>query len=201
MTTARDLMIVAVDVASSQPVEQGDLSLALAGGEMIDLLDAEDIRLDGDHIVPSSRRAIADRLLDEAAASLAREAPYESIGDWLWRRGRDLSAAYLSVLEAEGHLTHQRRRWMPFRTSRTVLVDTPARRQASNRWASNEPVLASLAAAIGIRDERTGDSPGVADDAVATVLAAVGDALQELAAERQRRAVEEAAADNIRRGE
>lgn len=202
MTTARDLMIVSLDVASSRPVERGDLSLALAGAEMIDLLDAQDIRLDGDHIVPSIRRAIADRLLDEAAASLAREAPYESVGDWLWRRGRGLSAAYLAAFEAEGHLTRQRRRrWMLFHTSRTELVDSPARRLAADRWTSNEPVLASLAAAIGIRNEGTGDSPGVADDATATVLAAVNDALQELAVERQRRAIEEAAADNIRRGE
>lgn len=202
MTTARDLMIVALDMASSRPVERGGLSLALAGAEMIDLLDAQDIRLDGDHVVPSNRRAIADRLLDEAAASLAREAPYESVGDWLWRRGRGLSAAYLAALEAEGHLTRQRRRrWMLFRTSGMVVVDSPARRLAADRWTSNEPVLASLAAAIGIRDEQTGDSPGVADDAMATVLAAVNDALQELAVERQRRAIEEAAADNIRRGE
>ncbi|MGW3626393.1 GOLPH3/VPS74 family protein [Streptomyces sp. NPDC000880] len=202
MTTPRDLLIVAMDTESSRPVERGDLSLALAGAEVIDLLGAQAIRLDGDHIVPSHRGAIADRLLDEAASSLAPQAPYESLGDWLWRRGRGLSTAYLAALEAEGQLTRQRRRWMLFRTSRMVLVDSPARRLAANRWASDEPILAALAAAVGIRDKPSGDSaPGVADDAVATVLAAVNDGLRELAVERQRRALDEAAADNIRRGE
>jgi hypothetical protein len=41
----------------------------------------------------------------------------------------------------------------------------------------------------------------VADDAVAIVLAVVNDALMELEAVRQRRAIEEAAFDNIWRGE
>ncbi|MEV4443030.1 GPP34 family phosphoprotein, partial [Streptomyces sp. NPDC049577] len=44
-------------------------------------------------------------------------------------------------------------------------------------------------------------SLGVDDEAVETVLAAVGDALMELQAVRQRRAVEDAAFDNIWRGE
>ncbi|MET8680213.1 GPP34 family phosphoprotein, partial [Streptomyces sp. NPDC004647] len=52
MTTPRDLLIVATDMASSRPVERGALSLALAGAEAIDLLDAQAIGLDGDHIVP-----------------------------------------------------------------------------------------------------------------------------------------------------
>jgi hypothetical protein len=202
MTTPRDLLIVTMDMASGSPPERGDLSLALAGAEAIDLLGAQAIRLDGDHIVPSNGQAIADRLLDEAASSLARQAPYESVGDWLWRRGRGLSAAYLAALEAEGQLTRQRRhRWMLFGTSRTVLADSPARRLAADRWTSNEPILATLAAAVGIGNERAGDSPGVADDAVATVLASVKDALTELAVERQRRAIDGAAFDNIWRGE
>lgn len=201
MTTPRDLSIAVMDMAPSHPVEQGDLSLALAGAEVIDLLGAEAIRLDGDRIVPGHRPAIADRLLDEAAASLVQEAPYESVGDWLWRRGRGLSAAYLAALEAEGQLTRQRRRGMPFRSGRTVLADSPARREAANRWTSDEPVLATLGAAIGIRDEWTGDVSSVADDAVVTVLASVNDALMELEAVRQRRAIEDAAFDNVWRGE
>jgi hypothetical protein len=204
MTTPRDLMIIAMDVAPRRPVEPGDLSLALAGAELIDLLAAQAIRLDGDRIVPGYRPAIpaiADRLLDEAASSLVREAPYESVGDWLWRRGRGLSSAYLAALEAAGQLTRQRRRWMLFRTSQLVLVDSPDRRRATNRWTSDEPILAALAAAAGLGDKRTGDSPGVADDAVATVLAATNDALMELEAVRQRRAIEKAAFDNIWRGE
>ncbi|MGI5398279.1 GOLPH3/VPS74 family protein [Streptomyces sp. CA-135486] len=202
MTTPRDLLIVAIDMASSRPPERGDLSLALAGAELIELLDAQAVALEGDHIVPGYRPAMADRLLEEAASSLVRQAPYESVGDWLWRRGRGLSAAYLAVLEAEGQLTRgRRRRWGLSRTGETELADSPARRLAAERWTSGEPILAALAAAVGIDDKRTGISASVADDAVATVLAAVHDAVRELEAERQRRAIEEAAFDNIWRGD
>lgn len=201
MTTPRDLMIATMDLAPDRTVEQGDLSLALAGAEAIDLLGAEAISLIGDHIVPGIGPALPDPLLDEAAASLVRETPYESVGDWLWRRGRGLSATYLAAFEAEGQLSTQGRRGIPFRRSRTVLADTPARREATERWTSDEPVLAALAAALGIRDEQTGDFLGGADDAVVTVLAAVRDALLELEAVRQRRAIEDAAFDNIWRGD
>ncbi|GAA3371537.1 GPP34 family phosphoprotein [Streptomyces sannanensis] len=201
MTTARDLLIIAMDVAPSRPVEQGDLSLALAGAEAIDLLGSQAITLDGDRIVPGYRPTLADRLLDEAASSLIREAPHESVDDWLWRRGRGLSSTYLTALEAEGQLTRQGRRGFLTRTSRVELVDSPDRRRAADRWTSNEPVLAALASAVGIRDARTGEPPSVDDDAVATVLAAVNDALLELEAVRRRRAIEEAAFDNIWRGE
>ncbi|MFD4759619.1 GPP34 family phosphoprotein [Streptomyces sp. NPDC058439] len=201
MTTPRDLLIAAMDMSNSRPVGRGVLSLVLAGGELIDLLGAEALRLDGDQIVPGHPPAMADRLLDEAVSSLVREEPYESLDDWLWRRGRGLATAYLDALEAEGQLTRQRHtRWTPSRSSRTVLVDTPARREAADRWTSDEPVLAALAAAAGIRDKPTGDSPAVADDAVATVLAAVDDALRDLEFQRQRRAIDDAAFDNIWRG-
>lgn len=201
MTTPRDLLIVAMDMESSRPVEQGDLSLALAGAEVIDLLGAEAISLDGEHIVPGERPAITDRLLDEAASSFDRQAPYESVGDWLWRRGRGLSSAYVAALEEDGHVTRQRRRGIRFQTGQMVPVDSPARRQATDRWASDEPTLTALAAAVGIEGKRTGDSPSVDNDAVATVLAAVNDAVMELEAVRQRRAIEGAAFDNIWRGE
>ncbi|TQK42711.1 Golgi phosphoprotein 3 GPP34 [Streptomyces sp. SLBN-118] len=202
MTTPRDLLIIAIDRASGHPVEQGDLSLALAGAEVIDLLGAEAIRLDDDRIVPGLRPALPDRLLDEAASSLAVEAPYESVDDWLWRRGRGLSAAYLAALEAEGQLFRPRRhRWLPSGNSRTELVDSPTRRRAAERWTSGEPVLGALAAAVGVRDERTADAPGLSDDAVARVLGAVHDAVSELAGERQRRAIEDAAFDNVWRGD
>jgi hypothetical protein len=204
MTTSRDLMIIALDVAPSRPVEQGDLSLALAGAEVLDLLDAQAVTLDGDHIVPGYRPTTADPLLGEAASLLVREAPYESVGDWLWRRGRGLSAAYLAALEAEGQLSRQRRGRMAFRTSRVELADSPERREAADRWASGEPTLAALAAAVGIHGEAWGDSgnsPSADDDIVDTVLAAVHDALVQLQALRQRRAIEQAAFDNIWRGE
>ncbi|MFE4652139.1 GPP34 family phosphoprotein [Streptomyces sp. NPDC056707] len=197
MTTPQDLLIVALDVEPSRPVEQGDLSLALAGAEVIDLIDAQALTLDDDRIVPSARWTLADRLLDEAASSLVRKSPYESVEDWLWRRGRELSSAYLAALEAEGQVTRQHGRWSPARTARTALVDSPARRHASERWSSGEPVLAVLAAAVGIREMPAEDSPSVADDAVETVLAAVNDAVMELEAVRQRRAIEDAAFDNI----
>ncbi|MFF4952900.1 GPP34 family phosphoprotein [Streptomyces chattanoogensis] len=214
MTTPRDLLIAAMDMASSRPLGQGDLSLALAGAELIDLLSAQAISLDGDRIVPGYRPAIADHLLDEAASSLVQHMPYESVDDWLWRRGRGLSTAYLAALEAEGQLVRQRRRgWMPFRAGELVPAETPARREAANRWLADEPVLAALAVAIGIRDEQTGDDgagvtddvgatddAGVTDDAVATVLAVLNDALSRLAFERQRRAIDEEAFSNIWRG-
>ncbi|MDG9713675.1 GOLPH3/VPS74 family protein [Streptomyces sp. DH10] len=202
MTTPRDLLITIMDLVDSRALERGDLSLALAGAELIDLLDARAVTLAGDHIVPSDRRPMADRLLDEAASSLARQTPYDSVDAWLWRRGRDLSEAYLAALEAEGQLSRRRHhRWMIFQPTHTVLVDSPERRRAASRYASDEPVLAALAAAAGIGDELTEESPSVADEAVATVLAAVQDAVRGLEAERQRRAIDEAAFDNIWRGD
>jgi hypothetical protein len=188
--------MVALDIASGRPPEQGDLSLALAGAELIDLLGAQAIRLDGERIAPLHRPATGDRLLDEAASSLVRHEPHESVGDWLRRRGRGLFSSYLAALEAEGQVTQKRLRWRPFRTSRTVLVDSPAHREATKRWTADDAVLAALAATVGIHRERTADSPSIADDAVTTVLAAVNDAVMELGLARQRQDIEEAAFDN-----
>jgi hypothetical protein len=199
MTTPRDLLMVAMDMGSGRPPEQGDLSLALAGAELIDLLDVQAIRLDGERIVPVRRPATGDRLLDEAS-SLVRHEPYESVGDWLWRRGRGLFSVYLAALETEGQLTRQRRRWRFFRTGRTMLVDSPAQRAAAKRWASGDAVLAALAAIAGIHGKRTYTFPGIADFAVATLLAALNDAVMELGLERQRRAIEGDAFDNVWRG-
>lgn len=201
MTTPRDLLIVAMDMESVRPVEQGDLSLALAGAEVIDLLAARAIGLDGDRIVPGDRQVTGDRLMDEAAASLDRQAPYESVGDWLWRRGRGLAPAYVAALEEDGQATRQRGGGLHFRAGQLVLADSSARRGATDRWAADEPVLAALAEALGIVRERTDDSPGIEDDTAATVLAAVNDAVMELEAVRQRRAIEKAAFDNVWRGQ
>ncbi|GAA2261260.1 GPP34 family phosphoprotein [Kitasatospora cystarginea] len=186
-------------------MERSELSLALAGAELIDLLAVGAATLDGDQVVPGHRTAITDRLLDQAAASLVRESPYESIGDWLWRRGRGLAAAYLDAFEVEGQLTRQHWHWIPLRTGPPVLVDSLDRRLAGDRWATNEPVLAALGAAVGIPDKGIGDAPSVAggaveDDAVENVLAEVNGALVELEAVRQRRSIEKAAFDNIWRG-
>jgi hypothetical protein len=200
MTTARDLLITAMDVDPERPVGQGDLSLALAGAEVIDLLAADAVLLDGDRLVPAPERTTDDRLLAEAASSLVRQVPYEPVEDWLWRRGRGLAAVHLAALEADGQLTRQRRRRLSFGADRVVVVDSPARRRALHRWAADEPVLVSLAAAVGIPAEEGADVPVVTDDAVTTVLAAVNDAVMELEAVRQRRTIENAAFANLWRG-
>ncbi|MEU9758382.1 GPP34 family phosphoprotein [Streptomyces sp. NPDC047985] len=207
MTTSRDVLFTSLDQGSGGGVEEGGLSLALAGAEVIDLLGAEVVGLDGDRIVPGDLVSLADPLLERAASALVREAPYESVGDWLWRRGRGLFAAYLAVLEAEGSVGRRHRRGVPFGAGRLVPVDSPDRRDAASRWASKEPVLVSLAAALGIRGEEgvdavgSADSPGTDDDAVDTVLAAVHDALTRLEAMRLRRTIEQAAFDNVWRGD
>lgn len=63
-------------------------------------------------------------------------------------------------------------------------------------------MLTALATDIGVRDKRTEESPEVADEVVADVLASVTEALAELAEERQRRArkLDDAAVTNYRRG-
>ena len=158
MTTPRDLLMVAMDLESARPSEQGDLSLALAGAEVIDLLDLQAIRLDGERIVPVHRPTTGDRLLDEAALSLVRQEPYETVGDWLWRRGRGLFSAYVAALEAGGQITRRRRRWRLLLTGRTMPLDSPAHREAVKRWTSGDAVLAALAAAVRIHGERTANS-------------------------------------------
>lgn len=198
MTTAKDLFIIAMDL--KHPVGQGDLSLALAGAELIDLIGAGAIVVDGDRIVPGGQTMLDDRFMGEAAAGLTRQAPYERIEDWLWRRGRDLSAAYQAALEENDELKPLRSGRLPFGSQRVEPVDTPARRRASDRWKEKEPVLVALASAVGIDDERSDDEPGLADEAVTTVLATVHDAVMELEAVRQRRTIENAAFANLWRG-
>ncbi|GAA3775283.1 GOLPH3/VPS74 family protein [Streptomyces chiangmaiensis] len=200
MTTARDLLIVALDATPGGPAEPGDLSLSLAGAELIDLVDARAITLDGDRIVAADPPVTDDRLVQDAASSLVRQMPYESVEDWLWRRGRGLSSAYLAAFEEEGQFRRQRRRWLPSWTGEAVLVDSPARRRAADRWAAREPVLATLAATAGIGDTPAGELPDEIGEVAATVLAAVDDAVTELTAVRQRRDIEKAAFDNIWRG-
>ncbi|MEU2120113.1 GPP34 family phosphoprotein [Streptomyces sp. NPDC016459] len=200
MTTAKDLFIIAMDPSPDRAVGQGDLSLALAAAELIDLLGTGVIAVDGDHIVPGGPPASGDRLLEQAAAGLTRQPPYERIEDWLWRRGRDLSAAYQSALEEDGELTRRRSSRLPFGTERVEPVDTPTRRRAVDRWDEKEPVLAALAAVVGIDSGRSDDEPGLDGEAVTTVVAAAHDAVMELEAVRQRRTIESAAFANLWRG-
>ncbi|MDH6626436.1 hypothetical protein M2271_004253 [Streptomyces sp. LBL] len=219
MTTAQDLLIVSMGVPPDAPVASGDLSLALAGAELIDLIETEAVTLDGDRIVPGLQPATGDRLLDDAASSLVRQAPYESTEDWLWRRGRGLAAAYLAALESDGLITRSRGRWLPVPTGHRSLTDSPVRRHAEERRASGDPVLAALTTAVGIDDkgraaveaedesttvaglrETSDESLHPADDSIEAVLAAVGDAVTELEGVRQRRTIEDAAFDNVWRG-
>ncbi|MER0449335.1 GPP34 family phosphoprotein [Streptomyces sp. Edi4] len=208
MTTARDLLIVSMDVpAADCPVEQGDLSLALAGAELLDLAAAHALTVEADRIVPdpmyapSTLDALGERQLAEAASALTRQPPYETVEEWLWRRGRGLRAAYLATMESEGRLIRQRHRFHPLSSGRTVVVDSPDRRRAAERWASGEPVLAALAAAVRIQDAAADELARLTSDTIVTVLAAVDEAVTELAGERQRRTIEDAAFDNIWRGQ
>ncbi|WP_369211721.1 GOLPH3/VPS74 family protein [Streptomyces flavofungini] len=198
MTTARDLAIVALDVAADKPVEPGTLSLVLAGAEVLDLIAARALTLDGDRIVPGASSPTGDRLVDEAASALVGQEPYETVEDWLWRRGRGLASAYTEDLERIGLTARPRGRRIPLRTGRAELVDSAARREARERWAADEPRLAALAAAAGLREEPA-PAEELTEEAV-TVLAAVGNAVQELEAVRQRKAIEDAAFDNVWRG-
>ncbi|MFJ6304061.1 GOLPH3/VPS74 family protein [Streptomyces althioticus] len=200
MTTARDLALVAADPRDRTVVEQGDLSLALAGAELIDLLDAEALTLDGTLLVPARPAPAGDRLLSEAAQWLADGGPGETVDDWLWRRGRDLAGRYRTVLEEEGLVEPERRSRNPLRRQRTAPADPSAARAAEERRSSGEPVLGALVAAVGLT-ERGGEAFDGLDDERTTVLAAVLQAVTELAGERQRRTIEAAAFDNIWRGD
>jgi len=208
MNTARDLAIVALDLARDHRVEQGELSLALAAAEVFDLLDAGAVTLADDRIVPNAQSPTGDRLLDEAADALLRQEPYESVEDWLWRRGRGLSAAYVEDLEQAGTMSKSRGFRLPLRAARTMSGDPAARQRAEERWASREPLLAALGAAAGVATdpaapdagEGSADTDALTDDTSSAVLAALGNAVMELEAVRQRRAIEDAAFDNVWRG-
>ncbi|MFE3378960.1 GOLPH3/VPS74 family protein [Streptomyces anulatus] len=201
MTTAKDLFIIAMDPVPDHAVGQGDLSLALAGAELLDLIGAGVITVDGDLIVPGGPSAPDDRLLGEAAARITGQPPYERIEDWLWRRGRDLAAAYQDALEEDGELTQKRSGRLPFGPRRVELVDTPGRRRAVARREEGEPVLAALASAVGIDGGPSGDDePRLDDGTVTTVVATVHEAVMELEAVRQRRTIENTAFANVWRG-
>ncbi|WP_328564483.1 GPP34 family phosphoprotein [Streptomyces coelicoflavus] len=205
MTTAHDLTIISLDVPSDHPVERGDLSLALAGAELIDLLEAGTVALDDGLLLrPESPTPSGDALLD-AAASLAVQEPAESVADWLWRRGDGLAPRYLAAAGADDGGARRRPRWNVRRTAdrptpAPVPAGAPERRRATDRWSGGDPVLVALAAAVGIRHEAADQVADPEDDGIAAVLAAVNDAVVELAAIRQRRSIEEAAFDNIWRG-
>ncbi|MFE2139258.1 GPP34 family phosphoprotein [Streptomyces sp. NPDC059466] len=196
MTTPQDLLIIAMDVTSSRDIGQGDLSLALAGAELVDLVEAGAVTLDGDRIVPGAPWSTDDALLSQAGSTPVRQEPYESVEDWLWRRGRDLFAAYRAAAEAREPAATGLRRWNPLRGGPAQRVDSPDRRRAEDRWSKGDPVLVGLAAAVGI-EHPDGEGAAPAGEAVGTVLDSVHDAETELEAVRQRRIIENAAFDNI----
>lgn len=198
MTTAKDLFIIAMDPKHS--VGQGDLSLALAGAELIDLIAAGAATVASDRVVPDKTPRLDDRLLGEAAAAVSGHSANEKVEDWLWRRGKELSATYQAALEEEGELTRKRGGRLPFGSERVEPVDTPAHRRAADRWREGEPVLTALASAVGVESERFDAETRFADEAVTSVVAAVHDAVMELEAVRQRRSLEKAAFANIWRG-
>ena len=151
MTTARDLLTVTMDMPSTQPVERGDLSLALAGAEVVDLLRLRAVTLRRDRLVPGTPGPDRGPAARRGVASLVRQAPYETVEDWLWRRGRGCRPRIWPPSRTEGQLTRQRqRRWLVFGGSQMVLVDSPGRRRAAHRWAADEPVLTALATSIGV---------------------------------------------------
>ncbi|MER6441607.1 GPP34 family phosphoprotein [Streptomyces sp. NPDC001185] len=195
MTTPQDLLIVVLDTAAHRTVTPGDLSVGLAGAELIDLLKAPTIWLDDGRIVPGHLPGPAAPLLTQAAASFVMEEPYESVSDWLWRRGDRLTTTYMTALEAQGVLVRKKGRLL--RDGQRVLTDSPARVRASTRWSQAEPLLRTLAVSLGISGERTKESSFITDYAVQTVLAAVCTALEELQAERQRRIIEQGAFDSL----
>ncbi|MEW2491836.1 GPP34 family phosphoprotein [Streptomyces sp. NPDC048411] len=182
-------------------MEQGGLSLALAGAEAVDLLESGALTLDGDRMVPGPRVATGDRLLDEALASLVRRGErYETVEGWLWWRGGELAAAYVEDLEKAGLVAHPRGHVFRLRSARAVPADSPEHVRAEERRASGEPVLAALLAALGLGDEPSPARENLIGDAVTTVLAAVGGAVTELEAAQLRQDVESAAFDNMWRG-
>ncbi|MFI7008273.1 GPP34 family phosphoprotein [Streptomyces sp. NPDC050145] len=201
MNTARDLLLITLDPEHGAPADQGALSLALAGGELIDLMSVEAVAVPGERVVPGLAPSQDDDMLSQAVSSLVREQPYELVDDWLWRRGRGLAAEYVTRLRAEGLVARKPHRSMPARLmpGRPETLASAARRAAVARWEEGEPVLQALAAALRRGDESAVDASGLPDPVV-TVLAAVGGAELELEAERQRRSVENAAFDNIWRG-
>ncbi|WP_328580809.1 GOLPH3/VPS74 family protein [Streptomyces sp. NBC_00370] len=202
MTTSCDLLLVVMDSAATTPVESGDLSLALAGAELIDLAAEDCVRLADNRVLPGSRRTGPDGLLDGAVSSMVREAPFETVDEWLWRRGRGLSWRYVDALEADGLLIRPHRHRLLFRGEGRTPADSPVRRAAMERWESGEAVLVRLAHSLGVERERSARPAAPVGDTVHVVVAAVDRALAELADERDKREhrLEDAAADNRQRG-
>lgn len=199
MSTARDLALVAADPQDRTVVEQGDLSLALAGAELIDLLDAEALTLDGTLLVPAGPAPAGDPCCPRPrsgwrTADLARP----------WTTGSGDGAATSPGATAPS--SRRKGSSSPSGGAVTRCGGSAPRRRPDGgpgrgeRRSSGEPVLGALAAAVGLTGQGGEASDGL-DDEQTTVLAAVLQAVTELAGERQRRTIEAAAFDNIWRGD
>ncbi|WP_406387413.1 GPP34 family phosphoprotein [Streptomyces sp. NBC_00887] len=172
--------MVTMDVPTSTPVDQEDLSLVLAAAELIDLLKVRVVGLESRHIVPGPHGVPAEHFLEQAAATLQLTEPYELIGDWLWRRDRALARSYTEALETDKLAAWQRPAGHRFRRREFTLIDSPARREAAERWAAADHVLVALAEAVGIKRDDRPSSANVVDSSVATVLSALGGTLVRL---------------------
>ncbi|MFF4887740.1 GPP34 family phosphoprotein [Streptomyces nigra] len=199
MTTALGLSALAASPGIDAPPELGDLSLSLAGAELVDLVDLQAVLLNDGRLLPAASPRIQDDLLLEAASTIIRDAPYETVEQWLWRRGRDLAARYRRALEAtvSGTPAHSSRR--SFRRSRPLPVVPPAVDPALGRMTDGRPVVVALAAAARIV-EAADETLGELDPDEAAVVGAVHQAVTRLAAERQRRSIERVGFDDIARG-
>ncbi|MEJ1201638.1 MULTISPECIES: GPP34 family phosphoprotein [unclassified Streptomyces] len=216
MNTARDLFVITLEVPSSRPIAQGDVSLVLAGAELVDLRDAHVLRLDGDRIVPLDDHPDGtDALTAQASAQLVTEPPYETVEQWLWRRGRGLAGSYADDLAARtagdargGLLPRFLRHFAPNRSQEPSV--RPLHEATDPHQGLDDSVLAAFAGTLGIGEaapppptepteppEPTDTTTADQADDVGLILAVVSDALMELEAERQRRQIEQDAYDNV----
>ncbi|MEU5518442.1 GPP34 family phosphoprotein [Streptomyces griseoaurantiacus] len=200
MATAQALSALAFAPGADPAIEQGDLSLALAGAELIDLLGLGAVRLAGARILPVAPARTEDSMLVEAASEVVQDDSHETVESWLWRRGNGLAARYRAALGAGGSAAPAHSSRNPFRRARPVSVDPRVLGEATERLETGDPVLAGLAASAGVRAAPPDEAlTGLgADETV--VLAEVHQAVTRLAGERQRRSIEQDAFDNVWRG-
>ncbi|MFI9219376.1 GPP34 family phosphoprotein [Streptomyces werraensis] len=199
MATALHLAALAAVPGAAPDFEQGDLSLALAGAELIDLADLHAIVLMRDRIVPAAAPRTENPMLIEAASEITRDAPHETVERWLWRRGRDLAARYRIALRATLPEPQARAYRRPFRQA-APAVGPHVLCSATDRLIAGDPVLTHLAAAAGIAGAPPADALDGLDEDEIGVLAHVHQAITHLAAERQRRSVERGGFDAFWRG-
>ncbi|MFF0305670.1 GPP34 family phosphoprotein [Streptomyces sp. NPDC004562] len=199
MTTAQGLAVLAATEGTGPRLEPGDLSLALAGAELVDLVGLRAVLLHAGRVLPAASPRIKDAVLFEAASGIVREPPYETVEQWLWRRGRDLAARYWRALQAataDGAPAGSSRH--PFRRPRP-LTAAPAGGRGIDRRRDGPPVLAALAAAARIA-EATDETLAELDPDEAAVVGAVHQAITQLAAERHRRSLGGAGFGTVPRG-